>query len=114
MDSEFVAYLIEQLQGIGPVRSRRMFGGWGFFLDGLMFGLIIGDVLYFKADGESADDFAAQGLPPFTYERKGKKYALGYYQAPEDALEDRGTLCLWANKAFAAALRAAAKQRKRR
>ena len=109
MNDEFVAYLVEQLRMAGPVSARRMFGGAGLFRDGLMFWLVIDDVLYFKADAESAGDFVALGLPPFTYRRQGRQYALGYYQAPEDALEAPGTLCLCARKAFAAALRAAAK-----
>ena len=34
--------LLELLAPLGPVQIRRMFGGSGVFLDGLMFGLVVG------------------------------------------------------------------------
>ena len=50
-------------------------------------------------------------LLPFTYEKQGKKTNLGYLQAPEDAMEDSEIMREWANKAFGAAMRAAAKKK---
>ena len=37
---EFVDYLMDRLGSLGDVRARRMFGGHGVYLDGLMFGLV--------------------------------------------------------------------------
>ncbi|MBD2858186.1 TfoX/Sxy family protein [Spongiibacter sp. KMU-158] len=83
-----------------------MFGGYGLFLDGLMFALVIEDTLYLKADEHSRVDFEDRDLPPFTYGRQGKQIALSYFQAPEEALDDSQMLADWANRAFAAALQA--------
>jgi len=33
-ESEFAVYVVEQMQPIGPVVAKRMFGGHGLFLDG--------------------------------------------------------------------------------
>ncbi|MCB1875699.1 MAG: TfoX/Sxy family protein [Chromatiales bacterium] len=107
---EFTRYLLDQLQAIGPVSGRRMFGGYGFFLDGMMFALVADQTLYLKADDDSRSRFEAEGLTQFVYERKGKPATMSYYQAPPESLESRDILADWANLAFAAALRAGAKK----
>jgi len=106
-DKEFAAYVVEITQSIGPIYSKRMFGGHGIFLEGLMFGLIADKTLYLKADKESKNDFTDLGLEAFSYNKKGKAMKLSYFQAPEEALEDLEVMNLWANKAYSAALRAA-------
>lgn len=111
-NSEFSNYLCEQLMPIGPVRAKRMFGGYGLFLDDLMFGLIADDVLYLKTDDQTRPDFEELGLEPFTYAKKDKVVSLSYSQAPEDAMEDSRLLCEWANQAYGAALRSASARSK--
>ena len=44
-EKEFVSYLVELMQSIGPVNARPMFGGFGIFLDKLMFGLVADSIL---------------------------------------------------------------------
>ena len=112
-EKEFAAYVVELMQSIGPVRARRMFGGHGIFLDGLMFGLIADSVLYLKADKETEIEFKARGLEAFTYNKKGKEYKMSYYQAPEEALEDGEEMNSWATRAYGAALRAASRKREK-
>jgi len=107
--TQFVDYIVEISQSIGPVYSKRMFGGHGIFLDGLMFGLIADQTLYLKADKDSKNDFIDLGLSAFSYNKKGKEMKLSYFQAPEETLEDLELMNLWANKAYSAALRAAKK-----
>ena len=107
---DFTDWIVDLLQGMGPVQSRRMFGGSGIFLEGLMFGLVAGNVLYLKADEENRLDFEQLGLGPFTYSKQGKEASLSYFQAPEEALESPSLMVEWGNKGFAAALRAAAKK----
>jgi DNA transformation protein len=109
-EQEFVSYVVDMMQTIGPVYSKRMFGGYGIFLEGLMFALIADSVLYLKADKESESDFNARGLGPFTYYKKGKPVELSYYQAPEETLEDVEVMNQWGNKGYSAALRAASKR----
>ncbi len=112
-EKEFVSYAVELMQSIGPVYAKRMFGGHGIFLDSLMFGLIANNTLYLKADQDTANDFINNGLEAFTYNKKGKQLRMNYYQAPEEALEDSEIMNTWANKAYSAALRTAAKKQKK-
>jgi len=111
-EKEFASYVVELMQAVGPVRSKRMFGGFGMFLEDLMIGLIAGSELYLKVDAESRKDFDDLGLSPFVYNKKGKPMEMSYFQPPEEALEDSEVMATWANKAYGAALRAAAKKSK--
>ena len=112
-EKEFVNYVVELMQSIGPVSAKGMFGGHGIFLDGLMFGLVADSILYLKVDQETEKEFKDKGLDAFTYNKKGKEFKMSYYQAPEEALEDVEEMNLWANKAYGAALKAASKKRKK-
>ena len=103
--SEFVEHLAEQFEAFGPVTVRRMFGGCGIFRDDVMFGLVVDDALYLKADEHNRAAFESSGLPRFEYSRKGKRISLSYYLAPGEALEDPDVLAEWARPAFDAALR---------
>jgi len=112
---DYLDHLIDLLEPLGPVTIRRMFGGAGLYHDGLMFALVAEDRLYLKADDGNREAFEAEGLEPFTYESRGKRAVMSYYEPPADALEDGDILCQWARGAFEAALRTRAKTgRKRR
>lgn len=104
--SEFVEYVRETLEPFGDVRVRRMFGGYGIYRDDLMFALVSGDVLYLKADQESAPAFLDRGLAPFHYVRQGKQTSLSYFSAPEEIFDDPDEAVNWATRAFEAAMRA--------
>ena len=112
-EKEFSRFIVELMQSIGPVNAKAMFGGYGIFLNGLMFGLIADSVLYLKADKETEIGFKARGLEAFTYNKKGKEYKMSYYQAPEEALEDGEEMNSWATRAYGAALRAASRKREK-
>ncbi|NJO22813.1 MAG: TfoX/Sxy family protein, partial [Sphingomonadales bacterium] len=80
----FLAFLDEQLAGLGPVSIRRMFGGAGVFADGIMFALVSDDTLYFKVDETTRADFEAEGMGAFTYATKdGRNTLMSYWRAPE-------------------------------
>jgi DNA transformation protein and related proteins len=107
LDPDFIRDLFAPF---GPVTVRRMFSGAGIFAEGLMFGLIVRDVIYLKADEASIADFEREGCKPFTYTR-GKKsgrpseHALPYWRLPERLYDDPDELAVWAKRAFAAAER---------
>ncbi len=97
---EYIEYVIDQLRSFGPVMSRRMFGGAGIYHQGLFFGLISDDTLYFKVSDGNRKDYIDAGMSPF---KPFGSYAMGYYEVPADVLEDPEELALWARKAFDAA-----------
>lgn len=114
VDGDFQDFVIDQLSTI-PLVPRRMFGGVGFFVDGLMFGLIgRSDTLFFKTDESNIADYEALGGEPFTYSRGEKKSSMGYHTVPAEILDDGEELTAWAEKAIAVARRAAAAKPKAR
>ena len=112
--SEFVNYLIEVFAGFGSIRAKRMFGGYGLFYDELMIGLVADDVLYLKADGESAVAFRDRGLGQFEYVKQGKPMKMSYFLAPEEIFDDPEEAEKWASLAYEAALRARKSKKKQR
>ena len=107
---EYVAHIVDLLQFIGPVESKSMFGGFGVFLEGLMFGLVADNELYLKVDTQNRPEYEELGLQAFSYGKNGKEFKMSYYQAPEEAMEDAELLSVWASNAYGAAMRAAAKK----
>jgi DNA transformation protein len=105
---EFIEFLHEVFESFGPIQAKRMFGGYGIYHDGLMFGLVIDNQLYLKSDAENLAFFEAQGLGPFIYNMKGKAVQLSYHQAPEAMLDERELAAQWARQSWDAALRAQA------
>lgn len=103
--SAFVQSLHEIFERLGRIETRRMFGGHGVWHEGRMIALVARDMLYLKADAESAAHFDRLNLPPFTYERQGKAMPMSYRQAPADLFEDREEAALWGRRAYEAALR---------
>ena len=107
--SEFVEHVVETMRAFGAVEAKAMFGGWGLYHRGAFFALVAGDTLYLKTDAENRAHFEAEGLEPFVFEaRDGKKTAMSYRRAPDEALESPAVMAVWARYAYDAALRAAA------
>ncbi len=102
---EFVTYLLELMQPLGPVSARAMFGGYGIYIDDIMFALVADDVLFLKTDPQTLPEFEQRGLPPFQYERNGKPYTMSYCEAPEEFMEDPEAMRYWSNMAIEAALK---------
>jgi DNA transformation protein len=108
----FVAHVLELLAPLGAVRARRMFGGHGLYVDALFIALIAGDRLYLKVDDTSRPAFERAGCTPFAYSRRDLgAVTLGYWSAPDDALDSQQAMVPWARLALAAALRANASKR---
>ncbi|UCC75017.1 MAG: TfoX/Sxy family protein [Gemmatimonadota bacterium] len=97
----FVEYVLDQLQRLGPVEAKAMFGGHGLYHGGVFFGVVYDGRLYFKTDETTRPDYEIRGMGPF---RPNPKQTLKtYYEVPVDVLEDDEALVGWAERALAAA-----------
>lgn len=99
---DYLEFILDQLSGFGPISHKKMFGGVGFYKDGLMFAGIMNGLLHFKVDDLTRPTFIDRGMEPFSM---GGKKSTGYYQVPIEVLEDRDELAAWAEAAYAAAVR---------
>jgi len=110
MEAETVKELFAEF---GPITVRRMFGGAGIFVDGLMIGLVSRDGIYLKADVETIPVFEQEGLAPFSYATKNGEHKLtSYWRMPDRLYDDPEELARWARAAHGAAQRKAGRSRK--
>ena len=112
--SEFTEYVLGQLEPAGAVRSRRMFGGTGVYVDEVFCAIITGSGrFYLRVDDSNRADFEAEGMEQFP----GRGDSLmPYFEVPAQVLEDVQELEAWVGKARKAAIaaRKAKPTRKRR
>jgi DNA transformation protein len=112
--ADFAAYCTELLAPAGAVRSKRMFGGYGLYVDDVFVAIVVQDALYLKADEESRHQFETAGGHRFTYTRQGKPQGMAYWTVPAEAMDSPALMRPWVLLALQAALRARAGMGKRR
>jgi DNA transformation protein len=94
----FKEFVLDQLNDLGGVTCRAMFGGHGLCQDGAFFGIIFKGRLYFKTNATTAKSYIEKGMKPF---RPNAKMTLKtYYEVPVDIIEDSDRLTKWAGKAI--------------
>lgn len=105
---EWETFVLEQLSALGRVRSRRMFGGVGLYLDETFFGLVVGSAgdVYLKVDDQNRAAYEAAGSGPFR-PFADKPYAMSFWRVPAEVLDDPDEMTTWARAAVGAARRTA-------
>lgn len=111
MDPEAIRDLFAAL---GPVRTRRMFGGQGIYLGERIFAIEARGEIYLKADATTVERFRAAGSRPFAYAKNGKVATMSYWLLPDTAVDDPDEAVSWARLALEATERSAKPRRSRR
>lgn len=111
----FAEFVRDQLEPLGRITVRRMFGKSGVFCDGVMLGVVNDDTLYFRVDNGNRELFKeAASAPPLNYAKGGQLIDLSFWRAPDRLLDEPDELLIWARAALAAARRVAVKRPKSR
>ena len=111
---QIIDYLCDVLAPLGVVEPRSRFGGWGLYVDDVMFTLIRDQEAYFRADDITAGDYEALGLSRYK-SPINRGIIMPYYPLPPDLFDDPDMMVEWAERALAAARRAkAAKSSKKK
>ena len=105
-------YIIEQLAALPALSTRRMFGGLGLYSGDWFFALIDDDVLYFKVDDANREDYVSRGMKAFM--PIPDKASMGYFQVPEDVIEEAEELTRWARRSVEVAQRAGLRKQKKK
>jgi DNA transformation protein len=105
-----LAFVLDQLAGLGDLRAKRMFGGVGLYCGERFFALIDDGVLYLKVDDLTRARYTRRRLKPFS---PGGMPSMSYYPVPARVLEDADELLVWAREAMAVAERAAGRRTRR-
>jgi TfoX/Sxy family transcriptional regulator of competence genes len=98
----FKSFVLDQLQELGDVTPRSMFGGVGLYHRDVFFGILARDTLYLKVGDSNREDYTRAGMKAFTpyADRSG---SMKYYAVPLEILESPTDLAVWAGKAIAVA-----------
>ena len=111
IDEGLFAWVQEALEPMGSVTKRHMMGGAVLYLDGTVFAILDGDVLWFKADKESETIWDAEGCERFVFTAKdGRTETMNYRRAPADVYDDAEAMQRWSHLAVEAGMRGAAKR----
>jgi DNA transformation protein len=111
--ASYRAFVLEHLTRVlTDIRARNMFGGVGIYCGTTFFAIIGNDVLYFKVDERTRDDYEAKGMRPFRPFGEGGE-VMQYYEVPADVIEDQDTLRFWGEQAVAVGRRAKHRKAKR-
>jgi DNA transformation protein and related proteins len=101
VSAPFKAFVLDQLEELGDVEPRSMFGGVGLYSGGVFFGLIARDVLYLKVDDTTRPAYVKAGMPAFQPYPGRMKGTSKYYAVPVEVLESASELAVWARKSVA-------------
>ena len=108
----FIAFVAEQLDGVGVITPKRMFGGVGIYANDIFFAILDNDRLFLKVDDSNRAHFISAGKGPFEPYGPGGE-TMQYYEVPIVVLEDADELARWAAKAIAAAIARKAQKKTR-
>ena len=93
------------------LHAKRMFGGYGIFLDGRMFALVADGELYLKADAGNSAGYDERNLPAFAYESSRGTATMSYRLTPPEFAESPERRLQWARDAIAASKRSGSRKR---
>ena len=109
----FTDWLQDLFADFGAVSVRPMFGGHGLYRDGVIFGIAIDEGVYLKVDALTQARFEAAGCAPYVYTGQRTPITMSYWSLPAEAMESPQAMRPWAQWAWEAALRKAAKTPRR-
>jgi DNA transformation protein len=85
---DFVVY--DLMSSLPDISSRTMMGGWCIYSNGIIFSLIMGNQVYFKAKGDLADKFISLGWTQFSYARPNNKIVkMCYWLVPDELIDNQ-------------------------
>jgi DNA transformation protein len=114
MSDDLIEHLRDLFAPLGSISARKMFGGYGLYLDGLIFGIVIEGSVCLKVDDETKQRFLAAGCAPFVYRGQKEPITMSYWSVPEEAMESPQDMLPWARLALGAAMRKANTPKKRK
>ena len=98
----FRSFVLDQLDELGDVTPKSMFGGVGLYHRGVFFGILARDTLFLKVGDANRADYESAGMKPFK-PYAGRSGTMKYYAVPLAVLESPPELAAWARKAIAVA-----------
>lgn len=98
--SESIAtFATDQLEGLGSIRTKKMFGALAFYCDDTLFAAVMDDAFTLKAkDEDLQQEFVEQGFT--RHKLDGRDIKMPYFDVTPTVLEDSDELKIWAAKSL--------------
>jgi DNA transformation protein len=114
IEAGLLTWVEEALEPMGKVSLRRMMGGATLYLDGIIFAIMHGGELWFKADAESDAiwDEAGHSERFSVVFKDGSVDMMNYRRAPADVHDDAEAMQRWTRLALEAGMRRKTKKPK--
>ena len=91
--AQSVSSLLAKIESMGSITSKKMFGGFGIFHDGKMFGLVNSDgEVYLKANDSIRQKFEDAGA-----KSHGR---MPYFSVPDDVIANVDQLINWVKESI--------------
>jgi len=88
---ESIASFVEdQLNGLGKLRTKKLFGALAFYCDEVLFGAVMGEHFTLKAKGALQNEFELNGMT--RHKIDGKDIKMPYFNVTSETLENQDRL----------------------
>jgi DNA transformation protein len=98
----FRSFVLDQLEELGDVAPKAMFGGVGLYHRGVFFGILARDTLFLKVGDANRADYERAKMKAFR-PYADRAATMKYHAVPVEVLESAPDLAVWARKAIAVA-----------
>ena len=102
VNQDYLDFIIDQMSSFEGFETKKMFGGIGFFKEGIMFGLLGKNVFHLRTDDTNREDFEAHGMKGFMASETKK--GMPYFEVPVNILENKDEFTLWVAKSYEVAV----------
>jgi len=99
VSTDFLDYVLDQLSAWDEISVKRMFGGAGLYREGLMFALVVNNIVYLKVDKTNINKFIQEGSTPLK-PLKSEATVPSFYNVPPDIFEDSDQFIEWARESL--------------
>lgn len=92
--TDYLDFILGQLSNWKTVNTKRMFG-CGLYADGLMFGIIAKETIFFKVDQTNKEQYINAGSETLKL-FKNNSIVASFYEVPIEIIENADQFVLWA------------------
>lgn len=93
----FASNVVKELSALDGFAFRPMFGCVGMYAEGVFFGIICDDQLFFRANSKTLRRHLDHDCQPFMF--KDRQRSNSYYSVPDSVIKNRAEFLKWARDA---------------
>lgn len=101
MPSLLEYFLYDILGEIPHLSAKKMFGGYGLYVEKTIFGIYADNGIFLKVSPEIIEEMKKKKSHPFSYARNGKVISMKhYFLVPEAIIDNSALLKKWGIRAI--------------